>query len=742
VKANELALLAVATAVTALIVNAEPARPNILYLYVDDMGWGAIGPNGQFERKAKGLPHLITPNLDRLAAEGVNFSRSYGCTVCSPARSSQQTGFHQGHTFGDRNDTDNAKKAIRTDDLTMGDVLSKADYVTGYWGKWGYGGSAEKTPSPKILNVQTLPTSHGYQHVVAELHHVRAHTFFQPTLWKAPALPNARGGLELVPNSMTRYKANKSYPNTPALQNHADYPEIAYCDDVYAFSALDFVRIQGQNYNATGQPFFGLLAVQVPHAPFHEIAQLPEWDRWYRGKSWYKSLSDEAKQWASMISRIDGHLGNILAALEDPNGDGDKSDSIADETLVVFQSDNGGPGGASREEFASNGILSGQKGGIQEGGIRIPTMMRLPKAFRSHSTLKPGTTTDRILDVTDLLPTFSELAGVDTPVGIDGVSIAPTLTGKGYQREREFVIHEAGRGQSIIRGEHKLVRSREGELALYNLKADPSESKDIAKSHEMLVSELESQMLAERVDEPKGFANTYHHWLGGASASANDADNWSDYDYSNAGISYLTDKGTPRASWTALVDSGGDSVVESDLEFLSLEIRGRSQVQEMFINAGVKVTGRNEIRLSPNGALYFSDATIASERWVNVHSGALLSGSGVIEASVFSDGYVDIAMGGVTVKSDYVSFGDSVLLFEFQSGKNSLLTVEGKAELSGEIKVLVGGEPTFERGNKYTLLKANSVTGTFSNENSEVTTASGAKFKIGYTSDTVTLTAM
>ena len=136
-------------------------RPNILYLYVDDMGWGAIGPNGQFSRKASGKPYLLTPNLDRLVSEGVNFTRSYGCTVCSPARSSQQSGFHQGHTFADRNDPDNAKKAMRADDVLMGDVLSKAGYATGYWGKWGYGGSKDLN-NPVILNTQTLPTSHGY----------------------------------------------------------------------------------------------------------------------------------------------------------------------------------------------------------------------------------------------------------------------------------------------------------------------------------------------------------------------------------------------------------------------------------------------------------------------------------------------------------------------------------------------------------------------------------------------------
>ena len=110
-------------------------RPNILYLYVDDLGWGSIGPNGQYERKAKGLPYVLTPNLDRLAEEGINFTRGYGCTVCSPARSSQQTGFHQGYTFADRNDPNNAKKAIRAEDITMGDALSRAGYATGYWGK-------------------------------------------------------------------------------------------------------------------------------------------------------------------------------------------------------------------------------------------------------------------------------------------------------------------------------------------------------------------------------------------------------------------------------------------------------------------------------------------------------------------------------------------------------------------------------------------------------------------------------
>ena len=138
---------------------------------------------------------IVWPRMASISGEG------YGCTVCSPARSSQQTGFHQGYTFADRNDPDNAKKAIRADDVTMGDALSGAGYTTGYWGKWGYGGSKDMQ-NPTIDNLQTLPTSHGYKFVVAELHHVRAHTFFQPTLWNAPSKGWAVGFMELKPNSM------------------------------------------------------------------------------------------------------------------------------------------------------------------------------------------------------------------------------------------------------------------------------------------------------------------------------------------------------------------------------------------------------------------------------------------------------------------------------------------------------------------------------------------------------------
>ncbi len=736
-------------------------RPNILYFYVDDMGWGSIGPNGQAERRAAGLPYVQTPNLDTLAAQGINFTRGYGATVCSPARSSQQSGFHQGHTFADRNDPNNAKKAMRADDVLMGDALSAAGYVTGYWGKWGYGGSASKQ-DPVIDNVQTLPTSHGYQHVLAELHHVRAHTFFQPTLWNAPAVAGATGGIELVPNSMQRFIGNPRYPKLPSNHNHPEYPSTAYCDDSYVFAALDFVRDQAANYQRTGQPFFGLLAVQIPHAPFGEIAKLPEWNSAYVNDPHFTTLAEQAQQWAAMVTRIDAHFGNILAALEDPNGDGDQSDSVADNTLVIFQSDNGGPNGKSCVEFDANGGLRGNKGSIYEGGIRIPTVMRWPAKITSTSTLRAGTNSDMVIDVSDLLPTFCELAGVAPPLGLDGVSIAPTLLGTGHQRTREFLIHEAGNSQSIIRGRHKLVRTAAGRgrknkkrvtsdsqpvLALYDLVADRAEANDIAADNPKLVRELETLLLGERVTEPAGFANTYHHWTGGADTDAANADNWSDYSYTNAGVTYMSDSGPPRVSWTAHMENttGKPNVARAntDIEFLALEIRGDAKSdasQELVVAPGITLTGRNEIRLAEHGILTLDSGTAFSLRWIDVFPGGTVRGAGTIDTSLYNAGTMT-ATGKLAVSGHYRERAGASLDVALRDAGCAQILIEGDAHLAGTLAVTLAEQFRPTSGDTVTVLSAENITGTFANVDNQVIAGNGARFTINYSPTSVTLTA-
>lgn len=696
-------------------------RPNILYLYVDDLGWGSIGQNGQYERKEKGLPYVLTPNLDRLAEEGINFTRGYGCTVCSPARSSQQTGFHQGYTFADRNDPDNAKKAIRAEDITMGDALSSAGYATGYWGKWGYGGSRDMQ-NPTIDNVQTLPTSHGYKFVVAELHHVRAHTFFQPTLWNAPSKGWTPGFMELRSNSMEKYRNNKSYPNYPAFQDHPKYPNPAYCDDVYAFACLDFVRNQAQEYNRSGKPFFGLFAAQIPHAPFAEVQKLPNWDHDYKDKSFFQKLSPQSRQWCSMVTRIDAHFGNILEALEDPNGDGDKSDSVAENTLVVFQSDNGGPGGSNREQLNANGGLQGSKGSIYEGGIRVPTIMRWSDKITQKSKLKKGSSTDLVMDCSDLLPTFCELAGTPIPIGVSGVSLAPILTGEGIQRSRDFLIHEAGNQASIIQGQYKLIRPRgdmkssisnkkkkrkkEPVTKLFDLNADPAEQNNLANVRPQLVKKLNALLTAERVDEPAGFANTYHTWNAKTkTGSLSSSSNWSEYIYENAEVVYIKETGAPKNHWCARIQEG-TAVASKETKFLGLEVSGVLVVKE-----GAKVSAKNELRVSNAGQVNLQGGMIESQRWLGIKKGGVLKGHGIIKGDLFNQGTLALHV-------------------------DKPLQVQGSVNLSGKLELLKTA--TINNAGSYTVLQANSIAGGFVNDEVSI---GGKSFSVFYNPTSVTVKA-
>jgi hypothetical protein len=540
--------------------------------------------------------------------------------------------------------------------------------------------------------------------VVAELHHVRAHTFFQPTLWNAPAKPGAKAGLELRPNSMSKYANNKAYSNYPASQNHPDYPTVAYCDDVYAFAALDFVRKQALEYNQSGKPFFGLFAAQIPHAPFKEVQRLPNWDQAYKDKPYFPKLSAQSKQWCAMVTRIDAHFGNLIDALEDPNGDGDKSDSVAHDTLVVFQSDNGGPRGSNREQLDANGGLLGSKGSIYEGGIRVPTIMRWPDKITRDSKLKVGSSTDLIVDCSDLLPTFCELVGAPVPLGLSGVSIAPALTGRGEQRVREFLIHEAGGQASIIRGRYKLIRSRGNAKAakpgsknkkrpkksaigkktenvqLYDLEADPGEKNNLASLRPQLVKELNALLTGERVDEAAGFANTYHSWKGGQEGAIGQASNWTDYLYENAGETYQKETGPPQSHWCARINRGS-AIATKNTEFLGLEISSR-----LTVKFGATVHARNELRVDPKGRLILQGGTVESLRWVDVQSGGTLSGHGTVKADLFSQGTLSLNL-------------------------DKPLVVEGAVKLSGKLSLAGAGQG--KSGESITLLRAKSISGGF-----------------------------
>jgi len=711
-----------------------PPRPNIVIFYVDDMGWGAIGPNGQEARRANGLPSVKTPHIDSLAQEGINFQRGYGCTVCSPARSTMLTGFHQGHTWADRNDPDNAKKAMRAEDFTFGDVLKAAGYNTGYWGKWGYGGS-QNAQNPQLVNRQTLPHEHGFDHVLAELHHLRAHSFFQRTLWSyQPGDPD----LHLIPNNLAAYQSNPSYPEYPALQNHPNYPATAYCDDYYAFAALDFVREKAVEYQETGKPFLAVLAPQIPHSPFDDIEVMPEVYSAYQDEDFFDSLSTEAKNWAAMVTRIDAHFGNILAALEDPNHDGDTSDSVAGNTLVIFMSDNGGPNNRAHIEFGSNGDLRGQKGSIYEAGIRVPLVMRWPAKISPDSPIPAGSNSQVIFDSTDLLPTFCELAGAPIPLGVDGVSKAGLLTGESNDRPRDFIIHEAHPDQSIIRGNMKLVNDG-GSLRLYDL--DVSESADIAVDHPDLVTELATLLQEEQVYLPAWHAVTYHHWAGADGDVTSDADHWSDYSYTNAvnGTTYDEESGSPSIMWIARMENDGPTPstaeVDGDLQFLALQIGGGSHAQILDLN-GHRVSGRNEIRIGSNGMVALGGGTLHSLRWIELVSGGVLSGQGEIDGTLYHSGLLSTE-GNLRIHGDYHAEPEATSALPLDG--NPALQIDGVADLHGQLMVEVPPEITPALGMTYELVKAASIEGRYTNPENLVTGSDGSLFVIRYEPDCVLL---
>ncbi|MGB1261049.1 MAG: sulfatase/phosphatase domain-containing protein, partial [Akkermansiaceae bacterium] len=367
----------------------------------------------------------------------------------------------------------------------------------------------------------------------------------------------------------------------------------------------------------------------------------------------------------------DAHIGNLLDALEDPNHDGDKSDSVLENTLIVFASDNGGQssGGAgdALSEFTGNGVLRGAKGAIYEGAIRVPMIMKW------QGKLAAGGTSTQVVDVTDMLPTFCELAGIDAPAGLDGVSLAPTLTGNGHQRTRDFIIHEAGSNSSIIRGDFKLI-SKNSSRELYNLATDPSESNNIATSNSALADELEVLLLGERTKEGDNFANTYHHWTGSNNGDLSDASNWSDYDYSNNSISYLSDSGAPRVSWTARIEnttsSDSTAVANSSVSFLSLHIKGGSHKQSVNLTNHT-ITGRNEIRISENATLLLDNGTLDSLRWVDVQEGGNITGAGGINGSLYHSGSLKVSKTSPTSTS---SNGTEIVLnggFETGNGSGS-----------------------------------------------------------------------
>jgi arylsulfatase A-like enzyme len=422
----------------------SPLRPNIIYILADDLGYGDLSSYGQEK--------FSTPNIDQLATRGMLFTQHYsGATVCAPSRSALMTGQHTGHTFirGNKEVRPEGQHPLPAATITLAEALKEAGYVTGAFGKWGLGfPGSEGDP-----NNQGFDTFFGFncQRI--------GHHYYPYHLW------SNQDSIVLEANAgqlKGTYAPDLIHEHTMAfLEAHKDTSFFLYVPSIIPHAEL----IAPDSILADYQGKF------PPETPYVGLDGGPG----YRNGR-YESQSTPHAAFAAMIAILDRQVGEIVRRVEELG--------IADNTLIVFTSDNGPhlEGGADPEYFDSNGPFRGTKRDLYEGGIRVPMIASWP------GKITAGSRTEHVSAFWDVFPTFAELAGAEQPTATDGISMTPTLLAQGEQPEHEYLyweFHEKGGRQAVRRGKWKAIRYNVKKdpasiLQLYDLDEDPGEEHDLA----------------------------------------------------------------------------------------------------------------------------------------------------------------------------------------------------------------------------------------------------------------------
>lgn len=409
-----------------------PPRPNVIFILADDLGYGDLGCFGQ--------QHIQTPELDRMAAEGIRLTAHYsGSTVCAPSRFALLRGLHLGHApqIGQ-------KQELQPGDQTLGTVFRQAGYRTAAIGKWGLGAASGH------------PNEQGFDHWFGFLDQTRAHFHYPDAVWRN------RDRVPLTDN--------------PGSHEH-------YVHDLFTAEAIQFIRNCGE------APFFLYLPYTLPHAevivpedswrPYRDLLGDPERPpigEPYALKGYNAPRYPRAFR-AGMVSRLDRDVGRIRALLVDLG--------LADNTLVVFTSDNGPApaGGQDIRFFASAGPFRGEKRTLYEGGIRVPTLAVWP----NH--IPPGSTSGVPSIFYDWLPTFAALTAQPLAAPTDGASLLPVLQGTAADTPQRLLFWDyaesgvTSRLSALREGDWKLVVDRSAtppHAELYHLARDPGERADLA----------------------------------------------------------------------------------------------------------------------------------------------------------------------------------------------------------------------------------------------------------------------
>ena len=472
-----------------------PPRPlNVVLILADDLGWAELGCFGQ-----KKIP---TPHLDRLASEGMRLTQHYsGAPVCAPSRCVLLTGRHLGHAEirGNRQASltnpqfTEGQHPLSEQALTFPKVLQQAGYVTGAMGKWGLGpvGSTGE------------PARQGIGHFFGYNCQAVAHSYYPAHLWRND---------QQIPLNQPAIPGH--LPRRPKPDAASVEAEIVAADTIGQHHAPDEIIAEAEGFlrNEHERPFLLYLPFIEPHVAMHppldDLDRFPpQWDcEPYRGEGGYLPHPRPRAAYAAMISRLDSYVGRILHLLDELQ--------LADRTLVIFSSDNGTTHAVAKQPFHVGGVdawffqstadLRGYKGSLYEGGIRVPTIVRLP------GRIPAGTESSHPSYFADWFPTLCEALGLPAPAGLNGVSLWPLLTGGSppvRERPMVWVFPEYG-GQVAVRlGDFKVIRQRlktkePGPWEVYNLTTDRAEQHDLADQHPELIARALEVLRTETSDNP------------------------------------------------------------------------------------------------------------------------------------------------------------------------------------------------------------------------------------------------
>ena len=409
----------------ALCADSKP-RPNIVFIMADELGY--------YELSCVGSPSLLTPNIDRMAREGLRFTQALaGSSVCAPTRCCLMTGKHSGHTSVRSN---GGGTPLRAGEETIASILSRAGYATGGYGKWGCGGRGSTG----------VPEEHGFDDFLGYYDQVHAHSYYPPYLVrnsKEVVLPGNRGGSE--------------------GETYSHY--------VIVDAAKDFIRTNKD------KPFFCYMPITPPHGIFDIPDEDPAWQL-FKDKLW----PEQAKRYAAMVSMVDRQVGDVLALLRELQ--------LEENTVVFFCGDNGGNdyfrdeqhprGFHGANKHPETGVeFRGTKGTLYEGGLRIPSVVRWP------GKIAPGRVSDLLWYFPDVLPTIAELTNTPPTKDSDGISIVPELLSEAVagrpQSTHDYLYWELGNQIAVRSANWKAIQPNpKRPWELYNLDTDISEAVDLA----------------------------------------------------------------------------------------------------------------------------------------------------------------------------------------------------------------------------------------------------------------------